>query len=170
MGGSDSLCGIVGRGRYQLILGFLPLICAISGTAAMQSREVTIQSIAGSNATSAIIPAWFVTEIATTARHSIVMGIALGFVAYIVSGLDIVFGITILVVQLASILCAALTGTIVPLLCNTSLIKQQAGQWSLLFVTAFQDIVGSLASIRLSYCIIVLLSAKKAEFGDTCLV
>jgi hypothetical protein len=30
-GGSDALCQLVGRSKYQLLIGFLPLTSAISG-------------------------------------------------------------------------------------------------------------------------------------------
>ena len=168
MGRSDALCGFVGRGRYQLILGFLPLICAISGNAALQSREVTIHAIVG-NATSGVSQDWFIKEIITSACHGIVMGIALGFVAFFVSGLDITFGITILVVQLFSMISAGLTGTMLPFL-YMSRFKQETGQWSMLLVTTFQDIVGSFASVVLSYYIIMFLSGKDVDPGDTCMI
>ena len=169
MGGSDALCGIVGRSRYQLILGFLPLICAISGNAALQSREVTLHAITRRNTALALSQDWIIKEIVTSACHGILMGIALGFVAYCVSGFDTTFAITILIVQLSSIVSAGLTGTLLILLCRSAF-KQGTGEWSLLIVTACQDVVGSFASIALSYYIIMQLSAKDIEPGDACVV
>jgi Mg/Co/Ni transporter MgtE len=167
MRGSDALCGVVGRSRYQLILSFLPIVCAITGNAALQSREVTMRAIA-SNPMS-VRHDWFIKEIVTSVFHGIVMGIALGLLAYFVSGLDMTFGFTILVVQLSSIIVAGLTGTMLPLLCRSTL-QQETGQWSLLLLTACQDIIGSFASIVLSYYVIVQLSAKAVTLDDACIV
>lgn len=162
-GGSDALCSAVGRVRYQLIVGFLPAICAISGNAVLQSREVAMHAVAGGDATSPIKNRdCFIKEITTTMCHGIVMGIALGIVAYFVSGFDIIFGVTIGFVQLCSILTSGVTGTIVPSLC--------AGRRSALLVTAIQDIFGSFATIVLSNYIIVILSSKDVDATDRCIV
>ena len=169
-GGSDALCGAVGRVRYQLTLGFLPAICAISGNAALQSREVAMHAIASGDTTSPVKNRdCFIEEITTTVCHGIVMGIALGIVAYFVSGFDIIFGVTILFVQLFSILTSGVTGTIVPLLCSSTM-KREAGRRSLLLVTAIQDIFGSFATIVLAYYIIVILSSKGIDATDRCIV
>jgi hypothetical protein len=37
-GGSDRLCYLIGRTKYQLLLGFLPLSSAISGNVGLQAR------------------------------------------------------------------------------------------------------------------------------------
>lgn len=168
MGGSTSLCNAVGRGRYQLILSFLPLICAISGNAALQSRDVAMLTVE-CNSTPGESQKWFTKEITKSACHGIVVGIALGFVAYIASGMDIIFGVTILLVQLSSILSASLTGTLLPLLC-WSIFKHETKEWSALFLTACQDVFGTFASIVLSHYIIMQLSAKDVDPADTCTI
>ena len=168
-GGSDALCGIVGRGRYQLILGFLPLVCAISGNAALQSREVAIRAITNGNPTSKINKrTWFIEETIATTCHGVVMGIAVGIVACVVSGWDIVFGVTMLLVQLCSTLSAGMTGTVVPLLCNC-IMKREPGQWITLVVTAIQDIFGSFITIVLTYYTIAMFSAKDVDATDRCI-
>ena len=166
IGGSGALCGIVGQRRYQMILGFLPLICAVSGNAALQSREVTLRAISNKNEDEALGYNWFVEEATASTFNGIIMGLAMGSVAYFVSDLDITFGVTILAVQLFSILSASLTGTFVSLLCGPTLKRQ----WSLQLVSACQDIVGSFATIVLSYYIVTLLPSKDVDPGDSCIV
>jgi hypothetical protein len=44
-GGSDRLCYLIGRTKYQLLLGFLPLSSAISGNVGLQASTLTTRAI-----------------------------------------------------------------------------------------------------------------------------
>lgn len=166
-GGSDALCGLLGRSRYQLLVGFLPLTSAISGNVGLQASTLTTRAISHSHVTIEDYWLWLTTEIAAAVYLGLGMGSIMGSLAFVASGFDWAFGITIGLAQLLSIVTAGLTGTIAPLLFSF-LFQRDSGKWGGPLETAIQDIVGSFAMVIVSYHILRLLGPGTIDPMDTC--
>jgi hypothetical protein len=62
-GGSDRLCNLIGRTKYQLLLGFLPLSSAISGNVGLQSSTLTTRAISHGQVEVENYKNWLIKEI-----------------------------------------------------------------------------------------------------------
>ena len=156
-GGSDRLCSLIGRRRYQLIMGFLPLSSAISGNCGLQASSLTTRAISHEHVTLANYVAWLRVEIGAAVFLGLTMGFILGTCSFMMSGMDFAFGLTIFVAQFVSVVTAGLTGTLAPLI-FTFIFRRDAGKWGGPLETAIQDIVGSFAMVILSYRLLLLFS------------
>lgn len=158
-GGSDRLCSLIGRKRYQLIMGFLPLSSAISGNCGLQASTLTTRAISHEHVTLANYAAWLRVEIGAAVFLGLAMGLTLGTCSFMMSGMDFAFGLTIFVAQFVSVVTAGLTGTLAPLI-FTFIFRRDAGKWGGPLETAIQDIVGSFAMVIMSYHLLVLFSIE----------
>jgi Mg/Co/Ni transporter MgtE len=168
-GGSDALCQLIGRTRYQLLIGFLPLTSAISGNVGLQASTLTTRAISHSHVTSTEFMPWFLDEVGAAACLGVGMGVVLGSVAFVLSGMDAAFGATVFVAQFISIVTAGITGTFAPLLFSF-VFRQDSGKWGGPLETAIQDIVGSFAMVIISYHILVMLGPHEIDPSDVCLI
>lgn len=168
-GGSDALCQLIGRTRYQLLIGFLPLTSAISGNVGLQASTLTTRAISHSHVTSTEFMPWFWDEVGAAGCLGVGMGVVLGSVAYVLSGMDVAFGTTVFVAQFISIVTAGITGTFAPLLFSF-VFRQDSGKWGGPLETAIQDIVGSFAMVIISYHILVMLGPHDIDPSDICLI
>jgi Mg/Co/Ni transporter MgtE len=166
-GGSDSLCSLVGRRRYQLLVSFLPLTSAISGNVGLQSSTLTTRAISHDHIQSQSFMTWFAAELGVAAYLGTSMGILLGLIAFVASGMDYAFGITIFIAQFISMLTAGCTGTLAPLI-FTFIFKQDSGKWGGPLETAIQDIVGSFAMIVISYHVLLFFGVEPIDEDDYC--
>jgi Divalent cation transporter len=166
-GGSDALCGLIGRSRYQLLIGFLPLSSAISGNVGLQASTLTTRAISHSQVTVTNYGLWLSTEIGAAVYLGLGMRAMLGSIAFVASGCDPAFGLTISVAQILSIVTAGLTGTIAPLLFSF-IFKRDSGKWGGPLETAIQDIVGSFAMVIVSYHVLLLLGPGPIDPTDVC--
>jgi Mg/Co/Ni transporter MgtE len=166
-GGSQSLCTLIGRSRYQLLVGFLPLTSAISGNVGLQASTLTTRAISHSHVTTQSFLPWLFSEIGAACYLATGMGVLLGSLAYFASGMDVAFGFTIMFAQFVSIITAGLTGTLAPLLFSF-IFKRDSGKWGGPLETAIQDIVGSFAMVVLSYRILTLIGPGPIDPSDVC--
>jgi len=166
-GGSDRLCFILGRNKYQLLIAFLPLTSAISGNCGLQCSTLTTRAVSHMHVAKDSYTKWLNDEVAVAFLLGLGMGAVLGTVAYMAAGYDIVFGTTIAIAQILSILTAGLTGTLAPLI-FTFIFHQDSGKWGGPLETAIQDIVGSFAMVVISYHLLVLLGTGPVSSEDIC--
>mmetsp|Transcript_19137 Transcript_19137/g.27218 ORF Transcript_19137/g.27218 Transcript_19137/m.27218 type:complete len:293 (+) Transcript_19137:55-933(+) len=166
-GGSDRLCEVLGRSKYQLLLAFLPLTSAISGNCGLQCSTLTTRAISHSHVTINTFMKWLLVELQSSLYLGVAMGGVIGLMAFIASNRDFTFGITIGMAQLLSVLTAGLTGTLAPLL-FTFVFHRDSGKWGGPLETAIQDIVGSFAMVVLSYKLLVLLGSGEVSPSDSC--
>ncbi|ACI65628.1 predicted protein [Phaeodactylum tricornutum CCAP 1055/1] len=166
-GGSDNLCFLIGRRRYHLLVGFIPLTSAISGNVGLQSSTLTTRAISHFHVTESSFIPWLMREIGAAACLGCGMGIIMGIIAFIASEMDLAFGVTIFIAQIISILTAGLTGTLAPLLFSF-IFRKDSGKWGGPLETAVQDIVGSFAMIVISFHLLAFLGPGEIDAGDTC--
>jgi hypothetical protein len=166
-GGSDALCGLVGRTRYQLLMGFIPLTSAISGNVGLQASTLTTRAISHRHVTTKSYFPWFVAEVGAAACLGCGMGFLLGSIAFFASGMDLPFGLTIMFAQFISIVTAGFTGTFAPLLFSF-IFKRDSGKWGGPLETAIQDIVGSFAMVVLSFHILKSFGVGPLSPDDVC--
>jgi Mg/Co/Ni transporter MgtE len=166
-GGSDQLCSLIGRRRYQLLVAFLPLTSAISGNVGLQASTLTTRAVSHLHVTKHSYCPWLLTEVGTAGYQGLGMGAVSGIFAYVASGQDFAFGITIFLAQFISILTAGFTGTLAPLI-FTFLFQRDSGQWGGPLETAIQDIVGSFAMVVLSYHVLNWLGPHDIHESDVC--
>lgn len=166
-GGSDRLCMLIGRRRYELLMAFLPLSSAISGNCGLQASTLTTRAISHDQVTVANFQDWLKTEVGAATFLAFGMGLVLGVCAYMISGFDIAFGITIFVAQFISLVTAGFTGTLAPLI-FTFIFHRDSGKWGGPLETAIQDIVGSFAMVVVSYHILVLFGPHVIAPSDMC--
>lgn len=166
-GGSDRLCFVLGRSKYQLLLAFLPLTSAISGNCGLQCSTLTTRAISHSHVTSKTFLQWLRIELTSSLYLGGAMGTVIGVVAYLSSSRDLTFGITIGMAQMLSILTAGLTGTMAPLIFSF-VFHRDSGKWGGPLETAVQDIVGSFAMVILSYKLLMFLGPGEVSPSDIC--
>eukprot|EP00529_Nitzschia_sp_RCC80_P003750 CAMPEP_0113441454 /NCGR_PEP_ID=MMETSP0014_2-20120614/1089_1 /TAXON_ID=2857 /ORGANISM="Nitzschia sp." /LENGTH=1097 /DNA_ID=CAMNT_0000332295 /DNA_START=125 /DNA_END=3415 /DNA_ORIENTATION=- /assembly_acc=CAM_ASM_000159 len=143
-GGSDRLCYLIGRTKYQLLIGFLPLSSAISGNVGLQSSTLTTRAISHGQVTVYNYSKWLRKEIGAAAYLGFGMGALLGSIAFVASRFSVPFALTVMIAQFISILTAGITGTFAPLI-FTFIFERDSGKWGGPLETAIQDIVGSFA-------------------------
>lgn len=166
-GGSDALCKLIGRSKYQLLIGFLPLTSAISGNVGLQASTLTTRAISHSHVTTRSYTHWLFDEIGAAAYLGFGMGTLLGTLAFLASGMDMAFGLTIAIAQLLSVITAGCTGTFAPLLFSF-IFQRDSGKWGGPLETAVQDIVGSFAMVVVSYHILAFLGPAPISPHDHC--
>jgi cation transporter-like permease len=166
-GGSDRLCYLIGRTKYQLLLGFLPLSSAISGNVGLQASTLTTRAISHGQVKVENYKAWLFKEIGAATYLGIGMGLFLGIIAFCASGYSLAFGLTVMTAQFISILTAGCTGTFAPLL-FTFIFERDSGKWGGPLETAVQDIVGSFAMVIISYQILLWMGPFEIAENDTC--
>jgi len=166
-GGSDDLCHLIGRRRYHLLIGFLPLTSAISGNVGLQASTLTPRAISHAHVHSHAFRRWVTMEVGAALYLGFGMGVLLGSIAFIASEYDFAFGVTILVAQILSIVTAGLTGTLAPIMFSF-VFQRDSGKWGGPLETAIQDVVGSFAMIVVSYHILKLLGPGPLDPFDIC--
>ena len=166
-GGSDALCALIGRSRYHLLISFLPLTSAISGNVGLQCSEITTKVISHDDVAADSLLSCFTAEVGTSLCLAAPMSIILGLMAYVASGMDVAFGMAIMIAQFVSIAAAGCTGSVAPLVLR-SIFSRNACNWNGFLVTAIQDIVGSISVVVLSYQILVWLGASPVDATDVC--
>ena len=166
-GGSDRLCFLIGRTKYQLLLGFLPLSSAISGNVGLQASTLTTRAISHSQVTVSNYKSWLVKEIGAALYLGFAMGCFLGLIAFVASGYSFPFALTVMIAQFISILTAGCTGTFAPLL-FTFIFERDSGKWAGPLETAIQDIVGSFAMVIISYQLLLWLGPFEISENDMC--
>jgi Mg/Co/Ni transporter MgtE len=168
-GGSDALCQLVGRTKYQLLMGFIPLTSAISGNVGLQASTLTTRAISHDHVTPSKYMPWFGREVGAACVLGLGMGTLLATIAFFASMYDAAFALTIFVAQFISIVTAGCTGTFAPLLFSF-IFRRDSGKWGGPLETAIQDIVGSFAMVIISYRILLLLGAGPVDPNDVCSV
>jgi Mg/Co/Ni transporter MgtE len=166
-GGSDALCQLVGRTKYQLLMGFIPLTSAISGNVGLQASTLTTRAISHDHVTPSKYLPWFGHEVGAACVLGLGMGTLLATIAFFASLYDVAFALTIFVAQFISIVTAGCTGTFAPLLFSF-IFRRDSGKWGGPLETAIQDIVGSFAMVIISYRILLLLGAGPVDPNDVC--
>ena len=161
------MCRLIGRSKYQLLMGFLPLSSAISGNVGLQSSTLTTRAVSHGHVTPETYRSWLAKEVGAAAYLGFGMGTLLGSIAYVASKYDYAFAITVLIAQFISVVTAGITGTLAPLL-FTFIFNRDAGKWGGPLETAIQDIVGSFAMVVLSYKILEWVGPLDIEQGDFC--
>jgi Mg/Co/Ni transporter MgtE len=111
--------------------------------------------------------AWLRTEVGAAAILGLGMGSVLGTLGFILSGMDLPFGLTIFTAQFISILTGGLTGTLAPLIFSF-IFRRDAGKWGGPLETAIQDIVGSFTMVVMSYRLLLLFSPMEVDPSDLC--
>jgi Mg/Co/Ni transporter MgtE len=166
-GCSDRLCNLVGRRRYYLMMGFLPLMCSLSGIVGLQSGALTNRGIIHSHVTSSSFIRWLLCETSTAAFLGIATGIFMGSIALFASKMDASFAITVMFAQIISTALAGMLGVVAPLLLQF-VSKRESLLWNGLLETAIQDIIGSFAVIVVSYHILATLGDVEIAPADKC--
>ena len=108
---------------------------------------------------------WLQNEIGTAFCLSVGMGTVLGLVAFFASGYDAGFTVSLLAGQIISITTAGLTGTLAPLLI-TLIFHREDDKWTVLMITAIQDIVASLTMVLVSYHLLILFGSDAVDPDD----
>lgn len=166
-GGSDRLCSLIGRRRYELMMAFLPLSSAISGNCGLQASTLTTRAISHEQVTVENFREWFNAEVGAATYLALGMGLVLGACGYVMSGFDVAFGVTIFVAQFISLVTAGFTGTMAPLI-FTFIFHRDSGKWGGPLETAIQDIVGSFAMVVVSFHILLMLGPHQIAPTDVC--
>jgi len=166
-GGSDRLCGLIGRMKYTALISLLPIISAVSGNVGLQASTLTTRAISHSQVCVDNYTAWLKKEI-TAAMY---LGCALGFIsssiAFCMGGFHVPFAISIFIAQWIGIFTAGVTGTLAPIL-FALVFDRDSGKWSGPLETAVQDVVGSFAMIVVTYWIMSLFGPYDIELNDMC--
>jgi Mg/Co/Ni transporter MgtE len=166
-GGSNRLCSLTGKRRYELMMGFLPLSSAISGNACLQSSMLTTRAISHAHVTLQSFPQWLTHEIGAAVILGLGIGSMLGVVACVASGGDFAFGVAMMLAQLVSVVTAGCTGAVSPLLFSL-IFRRDSDKWVAPLGTAIQDVVGSFSMVILSYWILVVLGPRQVDSLDVC--
>mmetsp|Transcript_19503 Transcript_19503/g.29339 ORF Transcript_19503/g.29339 Transcript_19503/m.29339 type:complete len:835 (+) Transcript_19503:161-2665(+) len=162
--GSDSLYLLIGEKKYQLLMGFLPLSNAIAGNCVLQAKDLATGAIHHRNSKKESAVIILTKELKATTLLGLGMGIALGVIAFVLSGFDLPFSLSICFAQFLSIVVGGLTGSCIPLLLH----RNDSSTWCIFFQTVIPDMVGSLAMVLLSYHFLIFSGCS--EVGQSCRV
>jgi Mg/Co/Ni transporter MgtE len=165
--GGNDLCQFIGRKKFKLLIGLIPLTCAISGNVGLQASTRTARAIAHTQVARSTYMSWLVHEVGCAFCLGGTMGLLLSGIAYVSSGYDGPFATTIFAAQTISVITAGITGTLAPLLC-TWMFGRDSRKWSCLLETGVQDIVGCLVMIVLPYYILTMFGHRNIDPLDTC--
>jgi Mg/Co/Ni transporter MgtE len=166
-GGSGQLCRLVGRHKYELLMGFLPLCSAISGNVGLQASTLTTRAVSHRHITPKLFRKWLLTEIGAAVYLGFGMGFSVGCIAFFLSDYHFAFAFTVALAQWISIVTAGLTGTCAPLLFSF-IFNRDPGKWGGPLETAIQDIIGSFAMVVMSYRVLSLFGPMEIDPTDTC--
>ena len=166
-GGGDELCQLVGRRKYNLLIGILPLTSAISGNVGLQASTLTTRAISHYHVTHQSYLPWLAKEVGAAVYLGFGMGLVLGTMAFVSSGYDIPLAATVAIAQFISVVTAGITGTFAPLLFSF-VFHRDSGKWGGPMETAIQDIVGSFAMMVVSYKILLLFGQREIDPSDVC--
>lgn len=165
-GGSASLLTLLrDPKRYALLLGFLPLISAVSGNVGLQASTLTTRAISHRHVDIHNYCSWLRKELLAAALLAVVIGLCVGLMALAADMLvcsgqlplvaHVVFAATVFLSQAVSIAVAGLTGVCSPLI-FTFFFHRDSGKWAGPLETAIQDIAGTALLIGLTQGILML--------------
>jgi Mg/Co/Ni transporter MgtE len=163
----DSLCRLVGRKKYTILLGIMPLTSAIAGSVGLQASTMTAKAISNEHVTKYTFLSWLKKEVGAAFCLGISMGFVLGGLGLIAGAWDITFAISIFAAQFVNIFAAGLTGTLAPL-SFSFLFHSDSRKWGGSLETAIQDIVGSFVTMIISYNIILMFGKQQVDPDDIC--
>jgi Mg/Co/Ni transporter MgtE len=166
-GGSGRLCGLIGRSKFQLLMGLLPLSSAISGNVALQASNLTKRAVSQGILTPDSYVSWLLKEVKGAAYLGLAMGILLFAIAFVASSLDLAFGVAVMMAQLLSTVTAGCTGTLAPL-CGKFFFSCDAEKWGGLVETALQDIIASFAMVMVTYRFLEFIGPLDVDPNDLC--
>ena len=89
-GGSDRLCELVGRTKYQLLLAFLPISSSISGHCGIQASELASRAVAHLHVSKHNYIQWFFQELQVSIILGCMVGFIVGAMAFYASQFDLV--------------------------------------------------------------------------------
>lgn len=171
-GGSDRLCILLGQQNQQLLIGFIPLIAAVSGSIGSQARSLTTKAINYGHISASAYTTWVLEECKVSACLGAFMGAIVGGLAFsFASGSifkSIVFALVVAIAQTISAASAGCTGTIVPLLMHFVL-KRHANIGSGLVEAALQDVFSTFITVSFCYYLLRLLVSPSSDPGDSCM-
>jgi len=170
-GGSDRLCALLGRHNQQLLVGFIPLIAAVSGTLSSQASSLTSRAISyGHVSTSSAFQGWLLSECKVAAVVGAVGGVVIGALAFTCTASaemskNVAFALTVGILQFISSTCAGWTGTVAPVV-TCSLFQKNARHMGGFLERSVQDVVATFLTTSLAYLLLLLLVAPVTESGE----
>lgn len=161
---ADALWSVLGLAKYQLFMSLLPVCCAISGNAGLQSKDVMSRGLATGHISNERYLEWMPRELGTTAILGVLSGAAVGLLSFFLSKFDIVFAVAMFLSQTMSVAFAGICGSGLPLL-----LKSVAGRnkWSGILVTICQDILSTLVTVFIMLKVMTI-SGSSPSAMDTC--
>lgn len=165
-GGSDRLCHLLGRQQQQLLIGFLPVIAALSGEVSTQASALTARAVSHGHLSSRNVKSWFVEESKVAGLVGLGMGATLAMIASsVTSGNSLVFALTVGIVQCISASCAGCVGSVSPLLLSF-LLKKYSKHVSGLIERSVPDVIAASLTTGLSYALLSLVVSPSVDPAD----
>ena len=166
-GGSDRLCGLIGRQKYTALISLLPIISAVSGNVGLQASTLTTRAISHMQVCVENYGMWLKQEVVAAMYLGCALGGISSAIAFCMGGFSVPFALSIFTAQWIGIVTAGVTGTLAPLL-FTFIFERDSGKWGGPLETAVQDVVGSFAMIVVTYWIMSLFGPYEIEPNDMC--
>ena len=166
-GGSDRLCGLIGRKKYTTLMALLPIISAVSGNVGLQASTLTTRAVSHGQVRVDNFHGWLIKEITAAAYLGAAMGLLSAGISFFMGGWNFPFAVSIFTAQWIGIFTAGCTGTLAPLL-FTFIFDRDSGKWGGPLETAVQDVVGSFAMIVVTYWIMSLFGPYDLDSSDMC--
>lgn len=166
-GGSDRICEVFGRSRYQLFVGILPICTAVSGNVGLQASDFMIRAIAQEQIDRKSYATWILREIGASAHLGLAMGALVGALSILIDGFHLPFVLTIAAAQFFSILWAGLTGCLMPLILS-AISTEGVKSWNSALVTAVQDLFGSAFMVVVAFKLGEVFGPMEENGADSC--
>ena len=160
--GGKELCSVVGRGRYDLWMGFVFISCALAGTNAMQTSALTSRAIDHEAVAKGGLRRWVLSEALVATVAGIPVSLLVGTLAFVFSGFDWPFALSVAASQLVGFVTSGLFGALMPFLTEKCL-GRDAGVWAGPVAAATQDVIGCLSMIVASYSLLTWYGTSQAE-------
>ena len=167
-GGSDRLCRLLGRQHQQLLIGFIPLIAALSGEISTQASTLTVRAVTYGHLSSRNVKDWMLAESKVAVLILLGMGATLATVAFLfTSGSSVAFALAVGIVQFISAASAGCSGSMAPLLLSY-LFKKNAPQLGGFIERAVPDVIASFLTTGFSYLFLSVIVSPVTDPSNAC--
>ena len=167
-GGSDRLCHVLGRQNQQLLIGFIPLIAALSGEISTQASTLTIRAVSYGQLSPQNVKIYMSEELKVAVLLGLGLGITLATLAFLSASRNrLSFALAVGMVQCTSAVLASCMGSLAPLLL-CFLFKQHSRHLGGCIERAIPDVITAFFTTGILYFFLSIIVSPHSDPTDGC--
>ena len=167
-GGSDRLCYLLGRQNQQLLIGFVPLIAALSGEISTQASTLTLRAVSYGQLSPQNVKIYMLEESKVAVLLGLGLGITLATLAFLSARSNsLSFALAVGMVQCTSAVLAGCIGSLAPLLL-CFLFKHHSRHLGGCIERAIPDVITAFLTTGFLYLFLFILVSPHSDPTDSC--